>query len=139
MAKKRDENLSDVDQIYNDIRKRISKRYQQRADLFGQLGAFLIVMGVIWLWLQPDGGMGWWFSVFITVGWLIALVIQGVEWWVSELKETAIQREFDRVMAQRGWSEAGFKRKNDFLDEDVFSERLVMLDDEGELVDVQRR
>ncbi len=49
-----------MDQDYEEIRKRITNRYNNRAEFFSHLVAFLVANGIIWVLLDPSGT---WFTI----------------------------------------------------------------------------
>jgi hypothetical protein len=117
---------------YAEIRKHITKRYDDRAGFYGHLTAFLVLNGAAWyVWLQtPENARSGVLSVFLllsSVGWLAGMLIHGVIYLTNEARERAIERA---IQEERAWMASagvsGDKPKRD---------RLTRLTEDGELVD----
>ena len=87
-----------VDHDYEEIRKRITNRYNNRAEFFSHLVAFLVANGLIWGLFDPSGT---WFTVagIFTGLWGMGLVIHFIQYVMKEAQERAIEREIERERA----------------------------------------
>ncbi len=99
---------------YNDIRRRITHRYNNRMAFFSHLIAFLVSNGFGWLlWIATPGdvrsGILSVLLVLVSVGWLIGMSIHGVIYAMMEARERAIERA---IAEERGWTN-GEKPKRD--------------------------
>lgn len=117
----------DYEKIYDDIRARVSERFEMRTQFAGHLGAYLVVSLFVWgYWIYPFNPQG----TLETIGavamglWTIGVVVHGVNWLLYEIRERVIQRELERA----GLDYAPAKRKP--------AERLVRLSEDGELLDL---
>lgn len=118
-----------MDQDYSEIRKRITNRYNNRAEFFSHLVAFVVTNGLLWFLLQPHGT---WFTIAAIFSgmWGMGLVIHFVQYLMKEAQERAIEREIERERAWRRGSgelqEGEIKRKRDRL----------TLNHDGELMEI---
>ena len=118
-----------MEQDYAEIRKRITNRYNNRAEFFSHLVAFLVVNGLIWLLLDPHDT---WFTVAGVFSglWGMGLVIHFIQYLMKEAQERAIEKEIERERAWRRGSDAlqegEIKRKRDRL----------TLNHDGELMEI---
>ncbi|MEP6984632.1 MAG: 2TM domain-containing protein [Chloroflexota bacterium] len=118
-----------MEQDYAEIRKRITNRYNNRAEFFSHLVAFLVVNGLIWLLLDPQGT---WFTVAGVFSglWGMGLVIHFIQYLMKEAQERAIEKEIERERAWRRnipeMAEGEIKRKRDRL----------TLNHDGELMEI---
>lgn len=122
------------DERYEAIRKRVTERYQNRAQFLGHLIAFLMVNVIAWALIPPwlmNGASDFFRSLIMgamflgSAGWLLGLVIHGMNYVLTEMRERAIDREIER---ERQWLEGRWdeeKPKRQRL------ERLIS--DDGEL------
>jgi hypothetical protein len=111
---------------YEEIRRRVEKRYKERQDLIIHFAAFVGSNLIIWgLWFFLLFGPFPW-PIFVTLGWGIGIVSHFLSYYFkygagANRREDAIQREVEQEMLRRGGYE---KPKND--------ER-VRLTEDGEL------
>ncbi len=114
---------------YDEIRKRITSRYNNRAEFISHLVAFVAVNGIVWFVLNLSG-------IFVTIAniilvlWGMGLVIHAVQFGTKEAQERAIEKAIER---ERSWQrnhdelpEREIKRKRDRL----------TLNHDGELMDI---
>ena len=114
---------------YDEIRRRITKRYDNRTEFFSHLIAFLAFNGLGWmLWLgtpyEARSGVLGVLLLITSVGWLVGLLIHMVMFLMNEARERAIEQAIER---EREWVSMGEKPKRD---------RLTRLSEDGELMDV---
>lgn len=111
-----------------EIRKRITRRYENRTQFFGNLVSFMIFNAILWSVFQPQA---FWAVVaaIITGGWFLGLSIHLVNFWMTEARERAIEKAIEREREWRGGyiPEGELKLKR---------ERLIEISDDGELVEV---
>lgn len=114
---------------YDEIRKRVKRRYDNRAEFLSHLVAFIIVNGLGWWFIvRPMGGIVFTLAALVSGLWGLGVVIHGIQFLTKELQERAIEREIGR---EREWrsgfaSEPDMKRKRDRL----------TLSDDGEVLEV---
>lgn len=118
----------EIDHIYNRIEKQIQKRFDTRAEYYSHLTAFVVAVLVV-LWLNSQSWMPGWgasLAIFSILCWGIGMAVHTIQYIFSEMKHRAIHQE----MARSGIHDAlhSYKSKRE--------ERLVRLNDEGELVDI---
>lgn len=99
---------------YDEIRKRITNRYNERIGYFSHLISFLIINGAAWgVWLAtPESARSGFLSVVLlisSVGWLVGMVIHTMVYAMTEARERAIERA---INDEREWS-TGEKPKRD--------------------------
>ena len=109
---------------YDDIRRRVEKRYQKRQELIRHIASYVIVNAMLWFFFGQSGWVMW-----VTFGWGIGVVSNIIDYYSkygpgAQSKEDEIQREIDREMARSVGYE---KPKND---------RHMRLTDDGELEEV---
>jgi hypothetical protein len=113
---------------FDEIRKRIEKRYDQRAEMLSHTIAFVVVNGFVWgAWLLTDplARMTAVIPAALTILWFVGFAIHGVQYLTAEARERAIEQALER---EREWYYQGeHKAKRD---------RLTRLTDDGELVEV---
>ena len=123
-----------MDQDYAEIRKRITNRYNNRAEFYSHLVAYLIVNGIIWILLQPEGT---WFTLMAIFSglWGMGLVIHFIQYVMKEAQERAIEKEIER---ERAWrrnmgeiQEGEIKRKRDRLTLNHDGELMEIVDDDA--------
>lgn len=123
-----------VDQDYEEIRKRISNKYNNRAEFFSHLVAFLVANGILWFVLQPSGT---WYTIagIFTGLWFMGLVIHFIQYWMKEAQERAIEKEIQR---EREWRrgagemvEGEIKRKRDRLTLNHDGELMEIVEDDA--------
>jgi hypothetical protein len=149
------------DSQYDDIRRKIERRYKERMGLIIHFVAFLVsnvAFWGFWLLITPasvtrvvDGvsqtaRLGFPWPIIITLGWSVGIVAHFLTYYYrygagANQREDAIQREIERELARR--EEAGYieKPKNDQrmrLTEDGELEE-VLDDDSGALEKSKRR
>ena len=118
---------------YNDIRKRITHRYNNRIAFFSHLTAFLVSNGSGWmLWLgTPENVRSNVLGVLllvVSVGWLIGMSIHAIIYLMMEARERAIERA---IQEEHAWT-SGEKPKRDprvYLTEDGELEEIADEDD----------
>lgn len=120
--------MGEIDREYRkEIRKRLTERYNARAEFAGHLVAFVISMAVLWGLLSPQDGWAT-LALLISGGWLVGLVIHAVNLLMAELRERAIDAAIERERAWRGaYPAEPVKAKRD---------RLTRLSSDGELLEV---
>jgi hypothetical protein len=119
-----------------EIRRRVEKRFDQRAEFFSHLIAYVVVNGFGWGLLAPKLEISPFFTTIgmgITLLWGMGVAIHGVMYLFEEGKERAIQREIERERELRygpGGAGAGNpqKFKNNSRD------RIMRLSNDGELI-----
>ena len=123
-----------MDQDYAEIRKRITNRYNNRAEFYSHLVAYLIVNGIIWILLQPEGT---WFTLMAIFSglWGMGLVIHLIQYVMKEAQERAIEKEIER---ERAWrrnmgeiQEGEIKRKRDRLTLNHDGELMEIVEDDA--------
>jgi len=108
---------------YDEIRKRVEKRYKKRQDLMIHIASYVITNLMLWFFFHDT------WVLWVTFGWGIGVVSNIIDYYTkygpgAQRKEDDIQREVDREMARRGVYE---KPKNDTQ---------MRLTDDGELEEV---
>ena len=122
-----------MEQDYAEIRKRITNRYNNRAEFLSHLVSFMVANGIVWGLLSPSG---MWFTVAaIVMGlWGMGLVIHFVQYVMKEAQERAIEREIERERAWRRntgeMHEGEIKRKRDRLTLNHDGELMEIVEDE---------
>ncbi|MCA0456810.1 MAG: 2TM domain-containing protein [Chloroflexi bacterium] len=118
-----------MDPEYEEIRERISRRYNNRAEFLSHLVAYAAINGFIWGVLGPSG-IYFTLAAILSGLWGTGLVIHGVQFVLKEAQERAIEREIER---ERAWRrnmdqvpDGEIKRKRDRL----------TLNDDGELLEI---
>lgn len=119
---------------YDDIRKRITERYNNRMAFFSHFVAFLVSNGFGWsLWfMTPESvrsGILGVLLLLISVGWLIGMSIHAIIYLMMEAREHAIERA---IQDERAWSN-GEKPKRDPLMRLTEDGELEELTDDDEL------
>ena len=99
---------------YNDIRRRITDRYNNRIGFYSHFVAFLLSNGFGWmLWLgTPENvrsGVLGVLLLLVSVGWLIGMSIHAIIYLMMEARERAIERA---IQEERAWTN-GEKPKRD--------------------------
>ena len=123
-----------MDQDYAEIRKRITNRYNNRAEFYSHLVAYLIVNGIIWILLQPEGT---WFTLAAIFSglWGMGLVIHLIQYVMKEAQERAIEKEIERERAWRrntgDMQEGEIKRKRDRLTLNHDGELMEIVEDDA--------
>jgi hypothetical protein len=115
----------------SEIRQRITKRYDNRAEFYGHLVAFVIFNGIMWGVLHPTD-FGHTLAVLISAGWGMGLAIHFIQFLMKEARENAIEKAIERERQWRGTynntvPEPEMKRKR---------ARLSDLSDDGELIEI---
>lgn len=118
-----------MDPDYEEIRSRVTRRYNNRAEFLSHLVAYFAINGLIWGVFGPNG-------FFFTVAamfsglWGTGLVIHGVQYVMKEAQENAIEKEIER---EREW------RRNYTMpvDDSIKQKRdRLTLNHDGELMDI---
>ena len=123
-----------LDRDYEEIRKRITNRYNNRAEFFSHLVAYLVVNGVLWMFLQPSGT---WFTIagIFSGLWGMGVVIHFIQYVMKEAQERAIEREIERERAWRRGSgelqDGEMKRKRDRLTLNHDGELMEIVEDDA--------
>ncbi len=123
-----------MDQDYAEIRKRITNRYNNRAEFFSHFVAFVIVNGLLWFLLQPEGT---WFTIagIISGLWGMGIVIHFIQYVMKEAQERAIEREIQREREWRRGSsamqEGEMKQKRDRLTLNHDGELMEIVEDDA--------
>lgn len=118
----------EIDRIYDRIEKQMRQRFDTRAEYFSHMAAFVVAI-VAGMWMYGQSWMpGWGGSliIFVLLCWFIGVAVHTIQYIFSEMKNRAIARELERSGVSNALHDYKFKRE----------ERLVRLDDEGELVDI---
>ncbi len=93
------------DPIYHEIRRRITKRYANRAEFFSHLVSFVVVNLAIWSLLTNQ--LREWallLPVQICAGlWLMGLLVHATQFLLVEMRERAIEKAIER---ERDWRTA---------------------------------
>jgi len=111
----------------NEIRQRITKRYENRSEFYGHLAGFIVFNAILWFGLNPSG-FGYTVAMLITGGWGLGLAVHFINFVMKEARENAIEKAIEREREWRGYApESEMKRKRD---------RLTRLTDDGELVEI---
>ncbi len=113
----------------SEIRQRLTKRYDNRAEFYGHLIAFVIFNGILWGVGNPIG-FGHTVAMLITAGWGMGVAIHFVQFVMKEARENAIEKAIERERQWRGTyniPEPEMKRKR---------ARLSDLSDDGELIEI---
>ncbi len=115
--------MAEADQ-YDEIRRRVEKRYKKRQELITHIASYVIVNAMLWSFFGRDGWVMW-----VTFGWGIGVVSNIIDYYTkygpgAQRREDEIQREIDREMARNATYE---KPKNDAH---------MRLTDDGELEEV---
>ncbi len=112
-----------------EIRKRITRRYDNRKEFFGHLAAFLAFNGLMWGYFHPTDA-GYTIAIIITGLWGMGILIHAVQYITTEASERAIEKAIERERQYRAGyyvPEPEMKRKR---------QRLSDLADDGELIEV---
>jgi hypothetical protein len=114
---------------YDEIRRRITKRYEARAQFYGHLVSFLIINVLLWTLLQPPQiGLGRTLLLGFSSLWTVGLAIHAVNFLFSEMRERAIEKAIERERQFQGTPlQAKGKRKRDAI---------ARLSADGELLEV---
>lgn len=112
---------------YDEIRRRVKRRYDNHAEFLSHLVAFVVTMFAIWALWHPEGTLGT-FIQLGSAGWFMGLVIHFIQYLTKIMQERAIDREIERERAWRSGfaGEPDVKRKRDRL----------TLSDDGEVLEV---
>ncbi len=122
-----------MEQDYAEIRKRITNRYNNRAEFFSHLVAFLVANGIVWFLLAPSGT---WFTIAaISLGlWGMGVLIHFVQYLTKEAQERAIEKAIEQERAWRQnmveMQEGEMKRKRDRLTLSHDGELMEIVEDE---------
>lgn len=112
--------------IYNDIRKRIQKKYDARKEILTHLVAYSFVMFFLWVVifspmdLTSGNQFGHIIAKLLTGAWTLGILVHLTQFMLDEQRERAIDRELAQYMPNAG------KLKN----EDAF----YRLSDDGEIL-----
>jgi len=108
---------------YDEIRKRVERRYKKRQELLTHIASYVITNVMLWFFFHDT------WVLWVTFGWGVGVVANIIEYYNkygggAERREAEIQREIEREMARSGSYE---KPKNDSR---------MRLTDDGELEEV---
>jgi hypothetical protein len=119
-----------AEENYEEIRKRIQKRYDDRAGFFIDLVCFLVFCGGIWVaWFGTwpmESRMTAVIPLVITLGWGVGVLSHMITFVMGEARERAIEEAIER---ERAWRDGSLLEKPK-------REQRMRLSDEGELVEV---
>ncbi|MEO8612791.1 MAG: 2TM domain-containing protein [Chloroflexota bacterium] len=126
---------------YDEIRQRITERYNNRIGFYSHLVAFLIINGAAWgLWLgTPDYARSGFLSVLLllsSVGWLVGMVIHTLIYGMTEARERAIERAIE---AEREWSTGEKPKRDPRVRLTVDGELEAVVDDENDYLPERKR
>lgn len=91
------------DQDYQEIRRRIEKRYDNRSGFYIHLAVFLIVnlgIWIAWLFTDPLARMNPVLPLLVTLGWGAGFIAHMIDFIMAEARENAIEKAIER---ERGW------------------------------------
>ncbi len=113
--------MAEVDQ-YDEIRRRIEKRYKKRQELYIHIASYVVTNLFLWFFFHDS------WVLWVTFGWGIGVVSNIIEYYNkygagAQRREDAIQREVERERERLGYE----KPKNDSR---------MRLTDDGELEEV---
>lgn len=123
-----------MDQDYAEIRQRITNRYNNRAEFYSHLVAFLVSNGILWVLVSPSGT---WFTIAAVVMglWFMGLLVHFIQYLMKETQERAIEHAIEREREWRRSSndvpERDLKRKRDRLKLSPDGELMEIVDDEA--------
>lgn len=118
--------MDEKERIYNDIRKRIRRKYENRKEFISHVAGYLFAMFFMWFIISSPydflntHDLGTNIARIISGMWTIGILIHGVQFMMDEMRENAINRELERHEMFRG------KLKNE--------ERAYRLQDDGEII-----
>jgi len=119
------------DSQYDEIRRKVEKRYKERQGLIIHFSIYLIVNLMLWiLWAVTSLSFPW--PMIVTTGWGMGMVAHFLSYYFqygrgAERREDAIQREVEREMARRQGGDYVEKPKRN---------PAMRLTEDGELEDV---
>lgn len=118
---------------YDEIRRRIKKRYDNRVEFISHIVSFLGANLVLWGVLQPQ--YGWYTLASLAMGgWFIGVLCHAVVFWGKEAQERAIERAIEREREFRSQNpEAYIKPKRDRLSLTADGELLDVIDEDESL------
>ena len=93
--------MSDETSYEKEIRRRITKRYENRTQFFAHLAGFIVFNAVIWFGLNPQG-LGLAVMTIVTGGWALGMTIHFVNFIMTESRERAIEKAIERERQWRG-------------------------------------
>jgi hypothetical protein len=104
--------MSEQNPNYDQIRRRITHRYNNRIAFYSHLVAFLIVNGLGWLlWLgtaaEARSGVLSVLLLLTTGGWLVGMLIHAVIYGLTEARERAIERT---IQEEREWQTGNMEK-----------------------------
>ena len=108
---------------YDEIRRRVEKRYKKRQELLIHIASYVVANVMLWFFFHDS------WVLWVTFGWGIGVVSNIIDYYTkygpgAQRKEDEIRREVDREIARRAIYE---KPKNDTH---------MRLTDDGELEEV---
>ena len=117
---------------YDEIRQRITNRYNNRIAFYSHLISFLIINGAAWgLWFgtveYTRSGILGVLLLISSVGWLVGMLIHAIIFGLMEARERAIERA---IAAEREWSTGEKPKRDSRLRLTVDGELEAVTDDE---------
>jgi hypothetical protein len=90
--------MAEADQ-YDEIRKRVEKRYKKRQELIYQVAGYVLTNAMLWFFFHDS------WVLWVTFGWGIAIAAQVMDYYNkygggAQRKEAEIQREIERERAR---------------------------------------
>ena len=127
------------DPNYDEIRRRIKRKYDNRAEFLSHIVAFIICNTVLWGALQPQYGWETLARIVMSL-WFMGLVIHSIQSFTKEMQERAIERaiEHEREWQSQQTPERDVKRKRDRLRLTADGELLDVVDEDDEQVAIKR-
>lgn len=126
----------DLNAIYQDVKERVEKRFQWRAELGGHIIGYIGFLFVGTLFFSENSGIrSTEVYPIIALIWLGGLMIHVMNVMMFELRERALQRELENAGIYPGMIQREKAKHNTQFGG---NERLVRLTEDGELVDVNQ-
>lgn len=114
---------------YEEIRTRITRRYNNRTEFLSHLVAYVVINGLLWGLLSP-GGFFFTLSAIFSGLWGTGLAIHGLQFVMKEAQENAIEKEINR---ERAWR----RNREEIPEREVKRKReRLTLNHDGELMDI---
>ena len=112
---------------FRELEARIKRRYSNRTEILSNLVAFVATMPVVWVIWQPQDENLRMFLALGSVGWFIGVVVHGVDAFMKEVQERALERAISEERElRRSMTTGDYKTKRDRL----------TLSDDGEVLEV---
>ncbi len=116
------------DPRYNEIRTRITRRYDNLIEFFSHLVAYVVVAVLVFGVWRPEAGWGTLAQVVMGL-WFMGLMIHAVQFVLKEARERAIEKAIER---ENQWRRANWVD----ADEQPAPRSVAHLSDDGELIDI---